>query len=89
MCSGRYAVRDEESEVTQVELVLCTAGDGRKSWQEVWGKPMCHHCAMAWGEEAPTDEYWYATHPDDNERFAVKRAWTARWLSERKARVAA
>lgn len=80
---------DEDNETTQVELILCAAGDGRKSWQEVWGRHMCVECAMDWSREAPTDEFWYATYPEDKQRFAVKRDWTARWLDARKTRVAA
>lgn len=76
-------------EITLADLILCTAGCGRKSWQEVWGKPMCHQCAWAWSAEAPPDEAWYEKYSDDDQRFAAKRAFTARWLDARKARVAA
>lgn len=71
----------DDSETTLVAKIPCSAcGQEPKSGAVVWDKWLCYPCINEWNEYFPSDESFYASHPEDKARFAAKKALTAKWV---------
>jgi hypothetical protein len=82
-------VQDEDFETTLVAKIPCAAcGQEPKTAAKVWEQWLCYPCIARWDQDFPTDAEWYASHPEDKQRFAAKKSLTAQWVEIQRKRAA-
>lgn len=82
-------MRPEAQDLPPEEKKEPCAGCGGDSECAIWGHRFCYRCAAEYGQKMPTCDDIERKHGKDADVPAVMRAFTARWLLARKARVAA